>query len=161
IVLNLQTEANVRCRELDALRTLLAPHREPTGIARIVSALRRSFTRRIYGIGRPLADGGRAYAICGADGSGKSAAAKRVVSTLSRQIRVRHVYLGGSPHSRGLPRHLYRLTVFPVYSVVWRLWERLFGAGTAKPLKDLFYGIEAILIGLEKWIRYRGVQRAL
>src|SRR5690606_4340865 len=77
IVLNLQTEANVRCRELDALRTLLAPHREPTGIARIVSALRRTFTRRIYGIGRPLADGGRAYAICGADGSGKSAVAKR------------------------------------------------------------------------------------
>lgn len=116
--------------------------------------LERLVMRRIEGMGKRLYGQGITVAIVGGDGSGKSTLAREVRIRLSQHMRVEHIYLGGSPDSRGAARTVLRFTLFPFVAVLWRILS-VSSHDLAHRVQRFYYSLEERLIASEKVPRYR------
>lgn len=121
----------------------------------------RWFMRRVEGQGKRLVGTGHSFAFVGPDGSGKSALVSAVERRLRIFLKVKRIYLGGSPHSRGILRTMLRYTIFPLFALLRRVVEIIRGRDGSKSLRDWYYDLEDRLIYTEKVSRYKRAKKAL
>ena len=119
-----------------------------------IEKIRRMHAFKVEGSGKLMTSGGKAIAVCGPDGSGKTTLCNLLQSRLTKHIKVSRQYLGGSPTSKGTPRTLSRIFILPFVSVFKHL-IRLFDADKAERLKQYYYDFEESLIIDEKLKRYK------
>ncbi|MCP4408669.1 MAG: hypothetical protein GY807_13060 [Gammaproteobacteria bacterium] len=124
------------------------------GFAYLRVYLERLIMRRIEGMGKRQYGQGITVAIVGGDGSGKSTLAREVRKRLSQHMQVEHIYLGGSPDSRGAARTVLRFTLFPLVTVLWRILS-VGSHDLAHRVQRFYYSLEERLIVAEKIPRYR------
>lgn len=127
---------------------------------RVKERIRKWFLRRIEGSGKTLPNGGMSFAFCGADGSGKTTLLKALLPILGSHIKVRRVYLGGSPASKQFPRKLFRTILFLPFAVTRRIVKQVSVRGEER-LATYFYACEARLITSEQLRRYRWARRRI
>ncbi|RMG42549.1 MAG: hypothetical protein D6719_06215 [Candidatus Dadabacteria bacterium] len=144
--------------ERQEVREALTSYYRVDNIERILLWLRRLIERRVVGTGKTLDKRGIKVAICGPDGSGKSTLCQALKTALGGHFKVRKFYMGGSNHSRGFVRFLYRLVVFPLFILIRRSLERRHFSA-AQRLKNVFYGIEECLIAREKYLRFKQAEK--
>ncbi|MCZ6778484.1 MAG: hypothetical protein O7F16_05895 [Acidobacteria bacterium] len=130
-------------------------HRRYGHLARRLEHSRRLWRQWQDGVGKTLRGGGRAFAFCGSEGSGKTALIGAVQARLEPHIRMTRLYMGGSQHSRGPLRRLVHACAWPPYLVARKLLKISALASWAEALAERYRALEWTLIGREQLRRHR------
>ncbi len=130
-------------------------HRRYGRLARRMEHGRRLWRQWRDGIGKTLRGGGKAFAFCGSEGSGKTALIGAVQARIESHIRMTRLYMGGSQHSRGALRRLVHACAWPLYLVARKLLKISGLASRAETLAERYRALERTLIGREQLRRYR------
>lgn len=130
-------------------------HRRYGRLARRLEHSRRLWRQWRDGVGKTLRGGGKAFAFCGSEGSGKTALMGAVQARLEPHIKVTRLYMGGSQHSRGPLRRLVHACAWPHYLVARKLLKMSGLASWAEVLAERYQTLEWYLIGREQLRRHR------
>jgi hypothetical protein len=144
-----------------SIRAVLKPYRRHRGLAGKVLHLFRSAQKRYSGLGKTVARGGKSFAFCGPDGSGKTTLVNLVQKKLANDFKVRRFYMGGNRTSGGPSRWLFNQLAWFPYLVVRKGLQILTLRQAAGFIERLYFGFDNFLMSREKRCRFRAGQVAM
>lgn len=144
-----------------SLRKKLRPYRRVSGLRGGVLHLVRSFQKRHSGLGKTVARGGKSFAFCGADGSGKTTLVNRVQKRLAKDFKTERFYMGGNRTSGDLPRWLFNQVAWLPYLLVRKALKVLTFHRAANLVERIYFGFDNYLMSREKLRRFQSGKQAM